>query len=187
MDGFEMSVEINRPIDEVFAFRADLEHNLDWRREWIEAKMTSEPPVGIGSTFRMVEGALGRRTTTVYETLQFEPNRTVAWKAISGPLPLTFSRTFASTEKGTRVTIRYEGEYRGLLKLLKPLLASMGSRALDGDPPKLKELMNGTQPAQSKRNGRTTSAQIQGWPSPNLAGPRMPAPGVKPIWPPSMN
>ena len=84
---------------------------------------------------------LGRRSATEYETIAYEPDRLVAWKAVSGPVPLTFSRALEAVDGGTRVTMRYEGEFRGLLKLAGPLLAAMGRRQLEGDIPRLKQLL----------------------------------------------
>jgi len=141
MEGFELSIVINRPTEEVFGVLANLENDVKWRREWVEAKNTSEGPLGVGTTFRLVSEFLGRRSETEYEVTEYEPNRIAAWKAVSGPLPLTFRRTFERVEGGTRVTIRYEAEIRGFLKLAGPLVARMGKRQLEGDFPKLKELM----------------------------------------------
>ena len=141
MEGFELSTVINRPIEEVFGFLANLENDAKWRREWVEAKKTSEGPIGIGARFRLVSEALSRRIETEYEVTKYEPNWIAAWKTVSGPLPLRFQRTFESVEGGTQVTIRYEAEIRGFFKLIKPLVVSAGKQALQGDFPKLKELM----------------------------------------------
>jgi len=141
MAGFELSIVINRPTEEVFAVLANLENDIKWRREWVETKKTSEGPLGVGATFRLVSEFLGRRIPTVYEVTEYEPNQITAWKAVSGPLPLTFRRTFESVEGGTRVTIRYEAEVRGFIKLAEPLLVRAGKRQLEGDFPKLKGLM----------------------------------------------
>jgi len=141
MKPVESSVVINRPIEECFAFLTDLGNDVEWRREWIEAEKTTDGPHGVGARYRLTGAFLGRRTATVYEAIAYEPNRLAAWKAVSGPLPLTFSRAFEGVEGGTRVTIRYEGEFRGLLKMAGPLLAGMGRRQLEGDYPKLKRVM----------------------------------------------
>ncbi|WKZ38717.1 MAG: hypothetical protein QY328_10660 [Anaerolineales bacterium] len=84
---------------------------------------------------------LDGRLETVYETIQCEPNRIVAWKAMSGPLPLTFRRTVERVEGGTRLTIRYEVEPRSFLKLLMPLIAGSVTRQHTGDLRKVKELL----------------------------------------------
>jgi len=141
MEGFELSIVINQPIEEVFGFLTNLENDLKWRSEWVNAKNTSGGPLSVGATFRLSSELLGRQIPTVYEVIGYEPNRIAAWKTVSGPLPLTFWRTFEHVEGGTRVTIRYEAEVRGFFKLIKPLVVSMGKRALQGDFPKLKKLM----------------------------------------------
>ena len=141
MEGFELSIVLNRPVEEVFVILSNLENDVKWRREWVDASKTSEGPIGVGSTFRLVGQFLRWRSETEYKVIEYERNRMTAWKTVSGPLPLTFRRTFEPVEGGTRVTIRYEAEPRGFLKLAMPLLARMGKRQLEGDFPKLKELM----------------------------------------------
>jgi hypothetical protein len=37
--------------------------------------------------------------------------------------------------------MRYEGEFRGLLNLAGPLIAGIGRRQLEGDYPKLKQVL----------------------------------------------
>jgi uncharacterized membrane protein len=141
MGAFEMSIVINCPVEEVFSFLSNLENEVKWRREWIDARDTSGGPLGVGATFLLVSKFLGRRVEVEYEVTEYEPSRLTAWKAVSGPLPLTFRRTFERVEGGTRVTIRYDGEMRGFFKLTEPLIVSMGKRQLKGDIPKLKKVM----------------------------------------------
>jgi hypothetical protein len=79
----------------------------------------------VGARYRLTGTLLGRRIAAVYETSAYEPNRLAAWKAVSGPLRLTFSRAFETVAGGTRVTMRYSGE-GGLLRLAGPLVAGIG-------------------------------------------------------------
>ena len=60
---------------------------------------------------------------------------------MSGPLPLTFQRTFERVEGGTRLSIKYEVEVRGLFKLLLSLLGKSVRRQHAGDLRKVKGLM----------------------------------------------
>jgi hypothetical protein len=140
MKPVESSVVINRSLEACFAYLADLANDVEWRREWIDAEKTTDGPHGVGARYRLTGALLGRRIATVYEAIVYEPNRQAAWKAVSGPLPLTFSRTFEGVEGGTRVTMRYEGD-RGLLRLAGPLVAGIGKRQLEGDYPKLKQVL----------------------------------------------
>jgi uncharacterized membrane protein len=141
MEGFELTIVINRPIEEAFGFLSNLENDIKWRSEWVESRKTSEEPIGVGSTFCLTGEILGRRVPTTYEVIEYEPNRSAAWKAVSGPLPLKFQRTFERVEGGTCFTIRYEAEVRGFFKLVMSLLAKTVKRQHEGDLRKVKELM----------------------------------------------
>jgi uncharacterized membrane protein len=137
----ESSLVINRPIEDCFTYLADLANDVEWRREWIDAQKTADGLDGVGARYRLTGSLLGRRIATVYETVAHEPTRLAAWKAVSGPLPLTFSRAFEAVDGGTRVTMCYEGDLGGLLEVAAPLLVRMGRRQLEGDYPALKQLL----------------------------------------------
>lgn len=141
MSGFELSVGIDRSVEEVFAVLADLTNDPQWRREWSEATKTSSGPLGVGARYRLVAPFLRWRIEADYEVTAYEPNRMATWKTVKGPLPLTFWRRVEPVDGGTRVTIGYNAELRGVATLLMPLAKTMGKRALAGDFPKLKELM----------------------------------------------
>ena len=141
MEGFELTIVINRPIEEAFGFLSNLENDVKWRSEWVETRKTSEGPIGVGSTFCLTGEFLGRRIPTNYAVIAYEPNRSAAWKTVSGPLPLTFRRTFEHVEGGTRFAIKYAAELHGFFKLVMPLLAGSVKRQHEGDLRKVKELM----------------------------------------------
>lgn len=141
MEPMELSITINRPTEEVFAFLANLENDIKWRSEWVETTNTSGGSPGVGATFRLTGEMLGRRMPTIYETIEHETNRSAAWKTVTGPFPLIFRRRFERVEGGTRVTIRYEIELRGFFKLVMPLFAGSVKRQHEGDLRKVKELM----------------------------------------------
>src|SRR5574341_2382231 len=144
MNGFELSIVINRPIEDVFTVLSDLENDLKWRSEWVNAKNTSGGSLGVGTTFRLSSELLGRQIPTVYEVIGYQPNQVTAWKAVSGPLPLSFRRSFERVEGGTRFTIRYETELRGFFKLVMSLLAGTVKRQHEGDLRKVEELLEAT-------------------------------------------
>ena len=142
MDAFELSIMIKRPIEEAFAVLANLENDVKWHSAFVETRNTSGGSLGVGASFLVFEGLLGRRTGgTVYEVTEYEPNRIAAWETVSGPLQLKFWRTFERVDGGTRFAVRYEGEPSGFLRLAWPLITRFVKRQQGGDMRKLKELM----------------------------------------------
>jgi uncharacterized membrane protein len=138
MEGFELSIVIKRPIEDAFAFLANLENDVKWHSAFVEVRNMSGGSLGVGARFLVFEG---RTTGTEYEVTEYEPNRIAAWKTVSGPLQLEFRRTFERVDGGTQFAVRYEGEPRGFLKLAWPLITKIVKRQQGGDMRNLKELM----------------------------------------------
>jgi hypothetical protein len=68
MDAIELSVMIKRPIEETFAFLANLENDVKWHSAFVEVRKTSGDSPGVGARFLVFEGGLGRLTPgTEYE------------------------------------------------------------------------------------------------------------------------
>jgi hypothetical protein len=142
MSDLEMSIVIKRPIEEAFAFLANLENDVEWHKELVESRNTSGGLNGVGATFLFAGEFLGRRMETLWEVTEYEPDRIAAWKTVSGPLRMKFWRTFERVEGGTRFAFRYEGEARGFLRLAWPLIIMMAKRQHEDAMGKLKELMD---------------------------------------------
>lgn len=128
MERMEFETLIARPINEVFTFLTDLENDPTWKSEFVDARRTTDGPIGVGTRFSLFSKTLGRRIETVFETTEYEPNESATWKTVSGPLSLTFRRTVEPVEGGTRVVAVYTGEFDGLVRLFRPLIVATGRR-----------------------------------------------------------
>jgi hypothetical protein len=83
MSDLEMSIVIKRPIEEAFAFLANLENDVEWHKELVESRNTSGGLNGVGATFLFAGEFLGRRMETLWEVTEYEPDRIAAWKTVS--------------------------------------------------------------------------------------------------------
>ncbi len=137
----ETRIVINRPLDEVFAVLSNFENSPKWSSAFLEAKKTSEGPIGVGTTWRGVGKVLGQRIETELECTEYEPNRKSAQKSKSGPIPSEVRQTFEPVEGGTRVGVVLQAEPGGFFRLAEPLVNSMLKRAIETDFANLKDLM----------------------------------------------
>jgi uncharacterized membrane protein len=141
MAKLEMSIVINRPVEEVFALLSNPENSPKWSSGSVEVKKTSAGPIGVGTTYRSVRTFLGRRIEGENEFTEYEPNRRYATKSKSGPVPMEGRVTFERVDGGTRVTGTMVGDPGGFFKLAEPLLVSMVKRQFEADLANLKDLM----------------------------------------------
>jgi uncharacterized protein YndB with AHSA1/START domain len=138
---FETSTVINRPLEEVFAVLSNVENNPKWASAFLEAKKTSDGPIGVGTTWRGVGKVLGQRIETELECTEYEPNRKSAQKSKSKPFPSEVRQTFEPVEGGTRVGVVLQAEPGGFFKLAEPLVNSMLKRGIETDLASLKDMM----------------------------------------------
>ncbi len=137
----EASKVINRPIEEVFTFAANIENNPKWQDRVLEARVTSEGPISTGSTFRYVEKLLNRIVDTTGEITEYNPNRNYFFKSISGPFKLNGGFTFESVNGGTKVALKIEAKIGGFFKLAEPIVVKRVQKQLEADLAKLKDIL----------------------------------------------
>src|SRR5262245_27248888 len=120
-----VTVQIDRPIEEVFDFVADPANFPQWAGALVkESRLTSDGPVGVGTTFRQVNVLMGRRFVSEMRVVMYERPSRYEYVTTSGPIHFAGHYTFVPTEdgKGTRFTSVDESEPSGLLRYIEPLL-----------------------------------------------------------------
>lgn len=142
MTRVEVSVDITRPVEEVFEFITTFTNNVLWQNGVLEAKITSSGPLGVGSTYAQSSKFLGQRLQFSFEVLEFEPNRMIHFKTTSGTFPVDIVRSVEAIPGGTRVTAIIQGEASGIFKLAAPILDRMTQRQINADYGNLKELLD---------------------------------------------
>jgi uncharacterized membrane protein len=141
MAGFEQSVVINRPSEQVFDFLANPENDPLWSSATDEMRKTSGGPIGVGATFKQVGHFLGRRLEFSLEVTAYEPNRKFGMKVTAGPIKFAGMRVLETAPDGTRVTFTGGGRSGGFFRIAEPLLARAAERQLKADLAALKEVL----------------------------------------------
>jgi uncharacterized protein YndB with AHSA1/START domain len=105
------SIEINRPVEEIFSYAADPNHFPEWSGIILEVQQEAPGSLREGDRFTTVSRFLGRRFETPFKVTAHEPNRQHSHRSTGGPLPQEYTSTFEETAGGgTRMTQVVEGE-----------------------------------------------------------------------------
>src|SRR5579884_185858 len=128
------SVAINLPVEETFAYVADFENLADWSSVVITVRKNSPGAIRIGTTLRSTIRLLGRWMDMVFEMIEFEPNRYLTVKSISGGAPCLFCYQFNPTEDGgTLLSVEAMIHFTGIVGLAEPVVTSVICRQLEHD------------------------------------------------------
>jgi carbon monoxide dehydrogenase subunit G len=139
----DSTVRIDRPVEEVFGFVADLTNVASMDPSVKSVQKTSEGPIGAGSTFRIRQKAphLGKVRVASVRYTTVKSNRKIAFEARVGPNSPTARLTFKRVDGGTRVRFRGEPNLRGPLKVLSPLSMRQGQHMWDKRLTRLKRTL----------------------------------------------
>ena len=146
-----VGVDIDRPVDEVFAFVIDPYNAPRWRSAIIEVKH-ADPP-GVGARWTGIVKFLGRRSEGTSETTEYEPNRKLVERGRAPSISkTTLSLVFSPRDAGTRLDAVLEAEPEGIVRLAKPLVEAKGRKQLTANLVRLKGLLETGSAASSSSN-----------------------------------
>jgi uncharacterized protein YndB with AHSA1/START domain len=135
------SIVINLPVEKVFTYMTTVKNYPNWMSELVEAKQTSEGPVGVGTTVSAVANVLGRRIENIQEVTVYKPSSKFAIKAASGPVKTEDEFNLESVAGGTKITRTTKGEFGGFFKMAEPLFVRMLKRQFETNFANLKDLL----------------------------------------------
>lgn len=119
---------IRRPVDEVFAYVADVTNDPAWHTDVREARSRDGGPPGLGSVFDVrTRPFLGRSTGSV-EIVGFEPPRLLELSAELSGMRAILGYRLEEVEGGTALTRQVDMGPPGVMRLLQPVLRLVISR-----------------------------------------------------------
>ena len=137
------SREIDRPVDEVFAFFADASNNPRWQNGMVSCEWTSEPPIRMGSSYEQHARFMGRDVVSTFAVTAHEPGRMITIETIESTFPIKVVRTMEPVGGSScRVTATITGgPEKGPLKWLEPLVGRRAQKSVDADYDRLVTLL----------------------------------------------
>jgi uncharacterized protein YndB with AHSA1/START domain len=135
----EASIQIDRPVEEVYAYATTVDTLPQWLGAVQEVEQLTDEPLGVGTQIRAVGKMLGRRLVTLVEVTALEPGVRFAFTGVMGPFTGHNNYTFESVAGGTKVTDVAESETSGALRLFDPLMGRMMRRQFEANLAALKD------------------------------------------------
>jgi len=121
---YKTEVTVNRPVEQVFKFAADVARMDDWT-DMKGTRLVSQGALGVGSQIETTIKFGPSKQVMSFQVAAFEQNRRIAYKTTSqGAVQWDAEYTFEPQgDSATRVVSVGQLRFKGALKLSEPLLA----------------------------------------------------------------
>jgi len=116
------TLEVDRPLDEVFAFVGDFANTKEWDPGIADARMVTDGPIGIGTRYALDVVFNGRTLPMTYVVTEWDPPNRVVLKGEGSTLTAVDDIRFEATPTGTRIRYSADLRLKGLLKVAEPFL-----------------------------------------------------------------
>ncbi len=143
MIGFDQTITINRPLEEVFDFVADPTNIPRWDHDVLTSRLAASGALGAGVRFEETVQMGPSRVEAEGEITAFERPGRVGFKVAARPMRHQGTFELAAAQ-GTTV-VRFVGacEPRGFLRLLEPLIALRVRRGIKRELENIKQCVEG--------------------------------------------
>jgi uncharacterized protein YndB with AHSA1/START domain len=135
----ELTLEIARPADEVFALLTDVTRVPEWQASAVESR--ADGPLAEGVRIHERRHFLGHDGETELEVSAFEPGRRLALHTLKGPVKLEIDHRLAEKDGRTTLHVTAEGRPHGLLRLAGPAVTAKARQELHRDFERLKAIL----------------------------------------------
>ena len=142
----EISCEIRRPVEEVFAYATDPAKTPEWKTSVLESRADPPGPLRVGSKIHTVMRFLGRRIEGTAEVTELVPNRKLVQKTNS-PFPVEVTCLAEPTSAGTKVTATAVAEPGGFFKMAEPVLVRIAKKQGHAELQTMKAMLEAREPA----------------------------------------
>ena len=138
-------VLVDRPPEEVFTHLTNLSEFVRWRQGYRSIEVTSDGPVGEGTTFRFVAQMLPfLRLVMNAQVSEYEPGKKFSMESHdTAPFPWTETLVLEASDGGTRVSIEGWVNFKGLMRVFTPVMGLFGNSMQRAELRKFKRFVEG--------------------------------------------
>lgn len=136
------SITINKPLEKVFAFVANMENLPQWQSEVVKSKIITPGPTRVGTKFTE-EVKVGRsKLPTMCEVNEFVANKRIGFVASSSAIG--YQGLFSVEKSGqssTAVNLTATASLKGFYKLLSPIFSAEAKKGARKELQQLKKVL----------------------------------------------
>jgi uncharacterized protein YndB with AHSA1/START domain len=104
----EHTLEIERPVEDVFAYLTDVARLPEWQSSAEAAEL--EGDLAEGARIKEVRTFMGRRATSTLEVTEYDPPRRFSLHVVEGPIEYAVEHALEAVDGRTRITFVGRGE-----------------------------------------------------------------------------
>ena len=120
---------VDRPPEVIFDYLTDPSKLADWQTSNTSVEQLTDGPPGLGARFReRTEPPVGKEFVQITEFTELDRPRRLRVYIVEAPQPIDGTWTFEADRDGTLVSFTAEGELRGLMRFLEPLVKLLIAR-----------------------------------------------------------
>jgi len=116
------TIEVPRPIDEVFAYAGNFGNAAQWDPGVAESRKVSHGPIGVGTAFKLRVRFGPRSIPMTYVVREYDPPKHVLLEGKGESVHALDDIGFAATPRGTRITYTADISLLGAFSVGEPLL-----------------------------------------------------------------
>lgn len=134
------SIEIDRRVEDVFAYLDQQERHREWQEAIVSSKVEGEGAVGVGTRVHEVRKIGNRQQDTSYEITEHDPPRRSSFRGIAGPLRPVGTVTVEPIGDGSksRVTLEFNLVGHGIGVLIAPFARMQAKKDIASSQQRLK-------------------------------------------------
>ena len=130
---FDLEVTIDRPVEDVFAYVADVRNVPEWQESAVSAEWIEE-----GRRFRERRRFMGRTAALELDVTALERDRRFDVRTVKAPVTFEIQHSFEERDGGTLVRVHGEAQLGGALRFAAGMARKQAERQFRGDFDRLK-------------------------------------------------
>ena len=141
MINLDFSTLIDRPVKDVFAFVANPNNMTKWNSAVVSIEQVTPGEVGVGTKFKTVGEALGRRLEGELQVQAYEPDTKCGFQLNAGPMQMNMTLLFKTVGTGTKLNLNVQGNPAGIFKLAEGVMTGQVKSLMEANFTRLKSVL----------------------------------------------